>query len=78
VGLHAEEEALRHFKFLCAAEDSFSKQKTKEGWLKVGDQNGVFLYVSIAHKRYNSSVTGLVERDGMLVTDKDGIGNCSR
>lgn len=50
------------------------QQKSKENWLKKGNQNSAFYFSNIAQRNYNTTIKILQDRNGNIVRDTNNIG----
>jgi hypothetical protein len=68
-----ERECLHAFVSLAKAEESFLKQKSRNQWLKLGDQNNGFFHRSLKVKQAKNTITHLWDEQGQRVDDVEQI-----
>jgi hypothetical protein len=68
-----ERECLHAFVSLAKAEESFLKQKSRNQWLKLRDQNNGFFHRSLKVKQAKNTITHLWDEQGQRVDDVEQI-----
>jgi hypothetical protein len=68
-----ERECLHAYVSLTKAEEAFLKQKTRNQWLQLGDQNNSFFHRSLKVQQAKNTITHLWDEQGNRVEDVEQI-----
>jgi hypothetical protein len=68
-----ERECLHAYVSIAKAEESFLKQKARNQWLQLGDQNNSFFHHSLKIKNARSTITHLWDEQGQRVDEVEQI-----
>jgi hypothetical protein len=68
-----EKECLHAYVSITKAEESFLKQKARNQWLQLGDQNNSFFYRSLRFQNAKNTITHLWDELGNRVEDVEEI-----
>jgi hypothetical protein len=68
-----ERECLHDFVSITKAKESFLKQKARNHWLQLGDQNNSFFHCSLKVQQTKNTITHLWDEQGQKVEDVEQI-----
>jgi hypothetical protein len=64
-----ERECLHHYVFIARAEEAFLKQKARNRWLQLGDQNNAFIHRLLKGRHARNTITHLCNEQGTKVEE---------
>ncbi|KAL5859327.1 hypothetical protein ACOSQ4_000623 [Xanthoceras sorbifolium] len=68
-----EDKLLEEYNNVLTQEEVFWKQKSRNQWLKEGDRNTKFFHLSTLIRRRRNKIEGLLNKDGIWVTEKKDL-----
>ena len=66
-------DALKERSAALKAEEMFWRQKSRILWLREGDRNSKYFHVLVKQRRARNSITQLLDDNGNVVEDEEGL-----
>lgn len=73
--LHREKECLHEYTSISKDEEAFFKQKSRNNWLNLGDQNTSYFHNLVKVRNSNNTINQLWDDQGLRVVEVDQIKN---
>lgn len=71
--LNVLKECLHEYVFIAKAEEAFLKQKARNQWLQLGDQNKSYFHRMLKAKIFRNTITHLWDENGQKVEEVERI-----